>query len=196
MSYLYDIFLNFHNQYYDFIEWNNDDIFTHFKKIPVLKVSKKAITDILTYDIKDINNELISEVFSKKGIIKKDNYLILTDGKNSIGIEINNNKITNLSSMIIEEEEEANSLSKKLDTCFMEYAKGKKKKIILKTRLTLEKEKYIKNKLKNYYDNSKYDLIDYLYFECTGKDKKNKNINDFLDKDIDKLYNLLKSINV
>lgn len=196
MNYLYDIFLNLNNTFYDYVEWNNDDIFTHFKKIPLLKVSKKTITDILCYDISNIENELISEIFSKKGVQKSNKYLILSDGKNSIGIEIYNKKIINISSMIPEEEDEANNSIKKNDIVNFNYKKDKKKTIKFKTRLTIDKENFIKKKLKYYFEHENYELLDYIYYECVGHDKSNKKIKDFLNNDIDKLYELLKIINV
>ena len=42
MNYIYDILLNFQNEYYDFFEWNTNDQITHIKKIPIIKVSNEG----------------------------------------------------------------------------------------------------------------------------------------------------------
>lgn len=199
MNYTYDIFLNFNKTYYDFFEWNNNDLFIHFKKIPVIKVNHKTLGDVMTYKINfktTLNTE--SEIYSKKGIIKRNNYFIIADDKNAIGVEIDNNlNIINLSSLVPDEEMDAIDAGKKIKIVKLDYSKENKKiKNKFKTRQTIEKEKYIKNKLQNIYNKKEYDLLEYIYYECNGKELDNTKIKDFLNKDIDKLYNILKIINI
>lgn len=199
MNYTYDIFLNFNKTYYDFFEWNNNDLFIHFKKIPVIKVNHKTLGDVMTYKINlktSLNTE--SEIYSKKGIIKRNNYFIIADDKNAIGVEIDNNlNIINLSSLVPDEEMDAIDAGKKIKIVKLDYSKENKKiKNKFKTRQTIEKEKYIKNKLQNIYNKKEYDLLEYIYYECNGKELDNTKIKDFLNKDIDKLYNILKIINI
>lgn len=202
MNYIYDIFLNYNKDYYDFFEWNNQDLFIHYKKIPVIKVTHKTLSDILTCNIifkeNPLDKDIKSEIYTKKGIIRDDKFFIMTDAKNAIGIEINEQfKIINISSLVPEEEMEAINNVKNMNIKHIDYeVQNKKNKKIFKTRLTLEREKYIKNKLRNYYQNKNYELLDYIYYECSGNDKKNKKINDFLNNNIDTLYNLLKTINI
>ena len=46
MSYVYDIVLNFNNDYYDFYEWKNDDLIYHIKRINLIRVDSKVYNDI------------------------------------------------------------------------------------------------------------------------------------------------------
>ena len=40
MNYIYDIYLNFNNQLYDFFDWNKSDKLIHIKSIPIIKISE------------------------------------------------------------------------------------------------------------------------------------------------------------
>ena len=57
MNYIYDVITNFFEDYYDFFEWDKKDNFTHFKKIPIIKINNKDYNIIQTNNIK-IDEEL------------------------------------------------------------------------------------------------------------------------------------------
>ena len=38
MTYIYDILLNFNEEYYEFYDWNKEDTIVHIKKIPIYKI--------------------------------------------------------------------------------------------------------------------------------------------------------------
>ena len=37
MKYIYDIVLNFNEEFFEFYDWNLNDEITHIKKIPIIK---------------------------------------------------------------------------------------------------------------------------------------------------------------
>ena len=109
MNYIYDVLTNFSEKYYDFYEWEKNDKLIHFKKIPVLKISKEDYTNIFTNKIK-IDNELLNKIKNKAEIWRsKDNknnyFILLTNRTDIIGIEFNKEGIsTKRSSLIVDEE--------------------------------------------------------------------------------------------
>ena len=84
MNYIYDILLNFNDteNYFEFYEWKEDDIFEHIKKIPIVRISKEIMFDFLTSKIKvssifleSIKGNTISYK-NKKDITIKNNSII------------------------------------------------------------------------------------------------------------------------
>ena len=71
MTYVYDIILNFHKNYYNFFEWNSKDIIYHMKKIPLIRVSDKDL-NILKYNEVKIDKEVLLN-FKNKSIMYNNN---------------------------------------------------------------------------------------------------------------------------
>ena len=203
MNYIYDVVLNFNKEYYDFFEWNEEDNFLHLKKIPIIRISTKELILFLTKKIK-LNEDIIKSIENKTETYKfndYNNYLcILSDNINSIACEFNKNgNLLKISSMLLDEENEANNLSKKLPLTKLNLTIIKdNKKQNFKTREEIMKEKFVKKQIKNIFENQKYELLDYIYYEFNGIDKKNKKIKDFINdsRNLNKLYALLKIISI
>ena len=203
MNYIYDVVLNFNKEYYDFFEWNEEDNFLHLKKIPIIRISTKELILFLTKKIK-LNEDIIKSIENKTETYKfndYNNYLcILSDNINSIACEFNKNgNLLKISSMLLDEENEANDLSKKLPLTKLNLTIIKdNKKQNFKTREEIMKEKFVKKQIKNIFENQKYELLDYIYYEFNGIDKKNKKIKDFINdsRNLNKLYALLKIISI
>ena len=61
MIYIYDVILNFtDNYYYEFYEWNKNDNLLNFKKIPIIYVNNKVLDDFIKNMIR------INKTFLKK----------------------------------------------------------------------------------------------------------------------------------
>ncbi len=169
MIYIYDIALNFQKNYYQFFEWNRHDKIKNFSKIPIYRVSDDDIMNL-----KD--NEIIID---KKMLVKfKDsNYyngkipILVSNGKITIGLLLDENgKILKKSSLIYEEENEANEVASKLPITEIFYQEN----IIINhdNKLRIEKEK--KESLVNYIKNSNDEiLLKYLYYEYFDQEKNN-----------------------
>ena len=206
MNYLYDIILNFTdtNLYYDFYEWKQDDKLINIKKIPVFKVDKKIISEFINYNIK-VDKSFLKKIEGKAILSKKDKYdyiCLLSNTEKTIGVCFDNNgKLLYISSMLIDEENDANTLSKKLTNNKITYKKNKKNKI----NYTMLREDYIKRlfiekKIKNIYNNQNFNELKYLYFEIFNKIDNDYNsmykdmingLNSYVDEKYNSLYEVL-----
>ena len=64
MIYVYDLTFNFSEELYDFYDWKDSDNITHFRKIPLIKLSEKIYKVFLNNKIK-VDNELLSLIKDK-----------------------------------------------------------------------------------------------------------------------------------
>lgn len=187
MNYIYDIYLNFNSELYDFFEWNKTDKLTHIKSIPIIKVTEDIIKTLITNDIK-LNENSFNTIKNKAMVWnkqKKDkNYVLFCDKTNVIAIEFSNaGKSINKSYLQISDELEILENIKKYKEIHFEFETLNKKKQFLKTRKEKKDDKFIKNELNNI-NNEK---LQYIFFECFGKYEKDSNII------IKKLLNLSKN---
>ena len=199
MNYIYDIYLNFNKNLYDFFDWNKSDKLIHVKMIPIFKVSEEEIKKFINYNIK-LEKKHLSYVYNKSTIWNKTeknkNYALFCDNNNVIAIEFDNcgNSI-NKSYLLIDDELEILETTNKLKPKNFEFKLLDKNKILLKTRKQVKEEEFVNNELKNI-DSKK---LEYIFFECFGtreKDRK-KTINKLLNlsktsKTYKDLYNILK----
>ena len=199
MNYIYDIYLNFNKEVYDFFDWNKNDKLTHIKMIPIFKTTEEIIKNIIIYNIK--LEEKFWVTLKERATIwdktnKRKNYVLFCDENNVIAIEFDNDgKSINKSTLLIEEELEILETTYKLKSKNIEFKNLNKSKNLLKTRKQINEENFIKEELKNI-DNQK---LNYIYFECFGKHEKDKKliINKLLNlsknsKTYKNLYNILK----
>ena len=199
MNYIYDIYLNFNKNLYDFFDWNKSDKLIHVKMIPIFKVSEDEIKKIINNNIK-LEKKYLNYVYNKSIIWNKSeknkNYALFCDNNNVIAIEFDNyGKSINKSSLLIDDELEILETTYKLKSKNIEFKVLDKNKILLKTRKQIKEEEFINKELKNI-DNKK---LEYIFFECFGiheKDRK-KTINKLLNlsknsKTYKDLYNILK----
>ena len=199
MNYIYDIYLNFNKNLYDFFDWDKSDKLIHIKSIPIFKISEDNIKKIINCTIK-LEDKYLSLIKNKATIWNKSdkykNYALFCDENNVIAIEFDEKgKSINKSSLFISEELEILETMYKTKYKNFEYKILNKNKNILKTRKQIKEETFISDELKNI-DNKK---LDYIYFECFGKHEKNREfiINKLLNlsknsKDYKNLYNILK----
>ena len=199
MSYTYDIYLNFNNVPYDFYDWEKNDTIIHIKKIPIFKISVDNFKNILKYNI-NIDKSFINRVHNKTEIWNnKKNMLtcaLFTDELNIIAIMFNNDGYEIKRSFLqIDEELEILDSVDEVDKINIKIKFSSRIKYNIKTRRQLRNEKFILNELNSIKD----DRLKYIYYECFGKNEKNK---DLIIKKIkkmpknsltyQKLYNILK----
>lgn len=199
MNYIYDIYLNFHKNLYDFFDWNKNDKLIHIKMIPIFKTTEDIIKNIINYDIR-LEKKYINYVHNKATIWNKPekykSYALFCDDNNVIAIEFDDTgKSIAKSSLLINEELEILETTYKLKVKNIEFINLNKVKNTLKTRKQIKEENFINEELKNI-DNRK---LEYIYFECFSKHEKNKKtiINKLLNlsknsKTYKNLYNILK----
>jgi len=199
MNYIYDIYLNFNKELYDFFDWNKSDKLTHIKMIPIFKVNEETIKSFISNIVK-LDEKTFSLVKKKSTIWNKatkyENYALFADENNVIAIEFDDEgKSINKSYLLINEELEILETTYKLRTRNIEYKILNKDTIKLKTRKQIKEENFITDELKNI-DSGK---LNYIYFECFGKHENDRNLilNKLLNlsknsKTYKNLYNILK----
>lgn len=173
MTYVYDIFVNFNNDFFEFYEWNKKDVITHIKKMPVIKINSNSLKSIING--KSYLNKNIICKYQNKGETYnnnlKYNYLALTNGMQAIVIFFNSKgNIIKKSSLIFEDEESIIEVSNKL-ICNNIIEKTINLNLDFKlTRNEKEKKEFLIKNIKKISDNK----LKYLYFDCFNK--KNNNL--------------------
>lgn len=166
MNYIYDIVLNFQENYYNFFEWRRDDKIRNIPKISLYRVSDKDILILKNNKVK------VSEEFINK--IKEDNkkykkiMCLVSNGKIALGLLFNNDgTLIQRSSLIFEEEEEVIDVTSHLSPTVITYIENIK--IEPQNKLRIEKEK---KDLAIKYINEATDILilKYLYYEYYEKE--------------------------
>ena len=204
MNYIYDCITNFFNEYYDFFEWDKKDNFTHFKKIPIIKVADNEFKTIFTNNIQ-IDNELLKKIKNKSEIYQdkfnKDKYyLLITNNESILALMFNNNgQSIKRSSLYVDEELDIINTLRRIDYKTINYQIINKLKTKFKTRNDVKIEEYLLKELNKLSIKKDNDKITYLYYECFNKYELNtkkalniliKNINNTNISNI--LYNFFK----
>ena len=203
MSYVYDLVLNFNNDYYEFYEWNKDDTIYHIKRIHLIKVDSKTYNEILDNYVMFSDDFLLNifnkcEYYNSRSVESFSYAFLLTDSYRVIGLLLDfTGKIVKYSSLLLDEEEYVLDLCDKLASIKLDYKIIKKRvKNEFQTRLEQYIIKYIKKDL-----NLDYELK-YLYYEYFNKESDDikfiyESLMKELDKDIsDKHYNLYNLIKI
>ncbi len=210
MNYIYDILVNFNSEAYDFFEWNPSDNILHVRKIPLVKVSSSALSDITDYDVSLENSFLEhikrkTEVFNNKSIRLVEFACLLSDGTTVLAIMIKNNHCLK-SKLLLDEEEEVLTVAQKLKEEDILYTKLKKtENNTYKTRRQVDNEQKLKKSLKKLFSEKNQETLRYMYYECFNKKEENLNIirKDFqsiLEENneaaVEKIKNILKLLEI
>ena len=123
MNYIYDIYINLLENYYDSYEWEKTDKIIHLKKIPIIKINKKDYQKLLTNKFK-IDKELYKKIKYKTKLWdnKNNTLLLITNGLDIFIIKLNNEVMSTLiSSLPIDEELNIINIIKKIETKKINY---------------------------------------------------------------------------
>jgi len=198
MNYIYDIYLNFNEELYDFFDWDKKDKLIHIKAIPIFKVTedkiKKIINNHIQISIKDFSF-MLNKAITYTKTNKYKSYVLFCTNNIIIGIEFDKNgKSIKKSSLHITEELEIIETIRTIKTKDIKFKTINKSKNIIKTRKQINEELFIKKELTNIESKK----LKYIFLECFGNtlDKTN-NIDKLLklstnSKKYKKLYNILK----
>ena len=176
MNYIYDIYINFNKDLFDFFDWNKNDKYTHIKMIPIFKIKEEDIKKIITNTIKLNNNEL--DLIYKKTTTwdknnKHKNCCLFCDKNNVIAVEFDDSGLSiSKSYLFVSDELEILENFYKIKEKEIKFKTLEKNKITLKTRKQIKDDNFVIEELKNI-DNNK---LDYIYFECFGKHEKEKKL--------------------
>ena len=192
MDYIYDIVLNFHENYYEFYEWKSTDKIINVKKIPIYKISTK--------DYLNIKNNYTT--IDKQSLPKQNKMFLITNGIEVMGLLLDNlGKVIKKSSLIFEESDEIIEDKDLLKSINIKYKIDKIIKNSNTSRLSKEKSNYIESYLKNIDKEKDEYILKYIYYDIYNEEESdvNKLYNKLLDlskEDKNKMYECLKRINL
>lgn len=195
MNYIYNIKVNLKDNLINFYEWESNDKITTLKKVKIFVINNYDYNNILKMNIK------IRKEFLKN--IELDNLTCLfTNAVDIVCIKFNTDgTISKISKLDLEEEREVlDEINYKVKTKIL-YSKINKEN---NYKLTTRREENIKNKLLDFLISSKdnTELIDYLYYEWSGKTSSSNKYdellssikNEYSDKH-NKLFKIIELIN-
>lgn len=195
MNYIYNIKVNLKDNLINFYEWEMTDKITTLKKVKIFVINNYDYNNILKMNIK------IRKEFLKN--IELDNLICLfTNAVDIVCIKFNTDgTISKISKLDLEEEREVlDETNYKVKTKIL-YSKINKDN---NYKLTTRREENIKNKLLEFLISSKdnTELIDYLYYEWSGKTSSSNKYdellssikNEYSDKH-NKLFKIIELIN-
>lgn len=177
MTYIYDILLNFTDDenYFEFYEWKEDDSFEHIKRIPIIRISKEQMQEIMFNKIKvsqDFLELIKGNTISYKN--KKDiKYgCLVCDLNKAIALEFNSKGlILSKSSLLLDEEEDVIDETSLLDEEKINYELIEKYHFdYFLTRDETFKKRYLLKEIEYLKKQKKYDKFNYLYEEIFPKD--------------------------
>ena len=166
MNYIYDIVLNFQDNYYQFFEWNRKDKIKNVSKISVYRVDDQDLID-LSYNQITLDTPFLTELIEHNKKYKKIMCLI-SNTNQTIGLLFSKEgQLLKRSSLLFEEESEVNHLAKELPITKMTYKQNKEIKPHHNLRIEIEKKDTLVK-----YINQTNDIISlkYLYYEYFGEE--------------------------
>lgn len=176
MHYYYDLLVNLDETLWEFYEWDKKDTIIPIKKIPFIRAKEQDFLNIYSYE-GQIEKEWIKTYQKKticKGSIQNSTMLLISSGKNSLVVEVNDNgKIINRSKLLIEDENNINELATSLKETSIPFKKIKQLPKRKEFRQALEEKKLIKIELKTLKEKENISKCAYLYYEWFGELEKN-----------------------
>ena len=204
MNYIYDIILNFNEEFYEFYEWKNNDNVINVRKIPVLKVDENTYVSLRNNKVQ-VSMETIDSLKKNFSLynekIEGNIICLVTNGMSAFGVMFNNNGyLIKRSSMLFDEEEEVIDESENIKDVKIEFIKNEKQKSNNISRIVKEKQKFIKDYISSLDDEL---TLKYIYYDYFEKEENKNNIKEILLSEINsewnsklsKLYDLTKLLN-
>ena len=193
MIYIYDLTLNFNDRLYDFYDWKDTDSITHYRKIPLIKLSDKKYDKFLNNKVV-VDEELLSLVRDKaqqyKGrMLKTVKYaFVLTNGFDAFAVMLDDSGTSvKKSKLVIGEELEVIDLANNLKVKDVSFNIVCKDNFV--NKFTRDEEVIINDvvsKINDHKDN--LELLKYLYYEWNNKIYVGKSCYDDLIKDVTSQY--------
>lgn len=173
MNFIYDILVNFNDDLYDFYEWNTDDNVTHIRKIPLFRISTESLEKIKKYNIKldleflkKIENK--TEKFTSRDVEKIKYATLFSDLNDVVALKFDEkgNSI-GMSKLLLDEcEDVLDVVNRCSETNVIFETLKKKNKNNFKTRMQIEKIKYLTKSLCRLEKDKDVEKLKYLYFDC------------------------------
>ena len=183
MTYIYDIALNFQDNYYQFFEWNKHDKIKNLSKLPIYHITDEDILNFKNNKVKvDISTiQKFKEENTKRGKI----ILLVSNSIITIGLLFDlEGNVLKKSSLIYEEEDEANDIAMHLPLTKITYQEIIPINEENKLRIEIEKKETLIHYIK---ENQDKILLKYLYYEYFHQENNNlEQIKEYLLNEIEK----------
>lgn len=178
-NYVYDIQLNFHEKYYDFYDWYQEDRIMHFKKIPIFRIDRNTMDNFLKNDfiindsfLRKIENE--ANYFDGLEINRATSFIVINSGM-VLAIQKCGSKFLK-SSLLLEEQDGILELEADLPQTKIPFEVKRINKIELLTRNQAERCYLIKEKIKQLIKENNVEKLKYIYFEIFNEQEENLQI--------------------
>lgn len=192
MDYIYDIVLNFQNEYYDFYEWESKDKVINIKKILVYLVNN---TDYLNLKYNEV-------VLDRKILPKQIKMFLVTNGLEVMGLMLDNDgKVIKRSSLLFDEADEVLEEKETIKALPLKYKKNILKPHISISRILTEKTKYIKKFFSNIDISKDEYLLKYIYYDIYKEDEINvnkvyKKLKELINNNTNLIYDSIKKVSI
>lgn len=206
MNYIYDILVDFNAVLYDFFEWNKDDVITHIRKIPLIKVLPEVSSHIINNQV-IIGKEQLEKIYNKTELFDKNRIstipyaMVVASEKCILALKLNKNgHITEYSNLLIEEELDVLEYIKNVEPTGLFYKIVKPINREFKTKEEMKIKRYLQKEIECLIEERDSEKLVYIYLECFNCHKEIEEISQTIFKDIEnnwdmvynKLYKLLK----
>lgn len=176
MIFIYDIWINLNDSFYDFYEWNDNDMIEHVRKIPLFKIKSDILNLIIKKSIILNKTFLLSiynkcEIFNNKRVDLIEYSAAFSDTNRVVIATFNKEgEVIEVSSLSLDEELEILDISETLNKKDIKYKDLKNK---YERNIFTREEYIIINKIVQELEKIKQDeeKIKYLYFEWFGNSK-------------------------
>ena len=181
MNYVYDILLNFKEDFIDFYDWNTRDGLDHIRKIPIFKVETKVLRDFLDYSIELESQELEkienqTEIFLGRKVKSVRYACLLTDSRKVLALKVKEKKMY-ISDLLLDEEDSSLDMTSLLPLWDLKYKKlDKRVENCFKTRKQIEFEKNLNLELQKLVNEKNLSKLKYIYYECFDEKEEKKEV--------------------
>ena len=181
MNYVYDILLNFKEDFIDFYDWNTRDGLDHIRKIPIFKVETKVLRDFIDYSIELDRSELEkienqTEIFLGRKVKNIRYACLLTDYRKVLALKLKDKKMY-ISDLLLDEEDSSLDMTSLLPLWDLKYQKLEKRETnCFKTRKQLAFEKSLYLELQKLMNENNLSKLKYIYYECFDEKEEKKEV--------------------
>jgi len=192
MDYIYDIVLNFQNDYYEFYEWKTSDKIINIKKISVYLTNNQ---DYLNLKYNDV-------ILDIKLLPKASKMFLITNGVEVMGLLLDmHGKIMKRSSLLFDEADEVLEEKETIKALPLKYKKNIVKSQISTSRIQSEKIKFLERYLSNIDINKDEYLLKYIHYDIYNKEENDiikiyKELKKMIHNDVNRIYNSIKKVSI
>lgn len=205
MVYVYDVLVNLNEMMYDFYDWEDSDNFIHVRRVPIFRVSKDTLIDMISKKVK-VSEEFLSiikdktQVFSSRNIEVIHYSCVFSNSNSAFMIEFKDNgEVKKKSKFLINEEVEILEIAEGMKECNIDYVLLSKR---IEKNAMIRSEKKLLDSIIRELDSIKEDeeRINYLYYEWfeteEGVNKYDRLVKDIKSKFTSKHKEFLELLNL